>query len=670
MRRIGFTLVAVLALCAGTLALSNPASAQAGRAAIAGSKPSWASPAARVADAGPADTVQFRVYLALSDHAGAEATARAVSDPSSPSYHQYLSADQVRTRFAPSAASVASVKKWLKGSGITPGAVPANRLYVEATASVAQVEKLFAVDLAIYSVRGQDVRGFDRDLTIPADLASTVTGVIGADQALALMRPDHIVPNELATGASPSSGGSATQKHGGPTSVPPADGFRNGRPCSAFFGEQVDTTDPKYKNFPNPLPYAPCGYTPPQLRSAYGTQTLLDQGLDGSSATVAIIDAFASPTIFADASEYADRNDPGHPLTHAQFSQVVFPVNPDLEGPDQCDAAGWYGEETLDVEAVHAMAPGAHIVYVGGSDCLDVSLDKALNKVISEQLAQIVSNSYGDLGEDVPADEVAAFQDIAIQGVVQGIGVYFSSGDSGDEVINLGTPSADFSASSPWVTAVGGTTLGIGELGSRQFETGWETGKSTLKGSRWAPRSPGGYVYGSGGGTSTLFTQPFYQRGVVPDALATQNQAPGVKGRVVPDISMLGDPTTGMLVGQTQTFPEGVHYDEYRIGGTSLSSPLFAGVVALSDDLLGYHHGFINPRIYKTLNGTPGITDVQHVVGAAVRIDFLNGVDDADGTVTSVRTFDFQGLTIKTTPGYDNVTGLGVPNGMQFLFRL
>jgi len=672
MRRIGITIAAVLALCAGTLALGSPASAQTARAAIAGSKPSWAEPGARVADAGASDTMTFRVYLALRDRAGAEATATAVSDPSSPTYRQYLSPDQVRARFAPTSASVAAVKRWLKGAGITAGDVPSNRLYVEATASVTQVEKLFGVDLGIYSVRGQDVRGFDRDLTVPAGLASTITGVIGADQAQALMRPDHIVPNELAAGSSSSSTslGAAPQKRGGGQSVPPADGFRNGRPCSAYFGEQVDTTDPKYRNFPNPLPYAPCGYTPPQLRSAYGTQTLLDQGLDGSSATVAIIDAFASPTIFADAHTYADRNDPGHPLTHDQFSQVVFPVNPDLEGPDQCDAAGWYGEETLDVEAVHAMAPGAHIVYVGGSDCNDVSLDKALNKVISDQLAQIVSNSYGDLGEDIPADEVAAFQDIAIQGVVQGIGVYFSSGDSGDEVINLGTPSADFSASSPWVTAVGGTTLGVNQLGSKSFETGWETAKSTLNGSRWQPRSPGAYIYGSGGGTSTLFTQPFYQRGVVPDALATQNQAPGVKGRVVPDISMLGDPTTGMLVGQTQTFPEGVHYDEYRIGGTSLSSPLFAGVVALSDDLLGYHHGFINPRLYKTLNGTPGITDVKHVVGAAVRIDYLNGVDAVDGTVTSVRTFDFQGLTIKTTPGYDNVTGLGVPNGMQFLFRL
>ncbi len=328
MRRIGITIAAVLALCAGTLALGAPASAQTTRAAIAGSKPSWAQPAARVADAGASDTMTFRVYLALRDRAGAEATATAVSDPSSPTYRQYLTPDQVRARFAPTSASVAAVEKWLKGAGITAGDVPSNRLYVEATASVAQVEKLFAVDLGVYSVRGQDVRGFDRDLTVPAGLASTITGVIGADQAQALMRPDHIVPNELAAGSGSSSLGAAPQKRGGGQSVPPADGFRNGRPCSAFFGEKLDTTDPKYRNFPNPLPYAPCGYTPPQLRSAYGTQTLLDQGLDGSSATVAIIDAFASPTIFADAHTYADRNDPGHPLTHCTVLAGRVPREP------------------------------------------------------------------------------------------------------------------------------------------------------------------------------------------------------------------------------------------------------------------------------------------------------------------------------------------------------
>ena len=667
MRRIMMSVLAVVALFSGSLALSGAASGAgaSSRATIVGSHPSWAAPAARVADANGDDTMQFRVYLNLRDRAGAEARAQAVSDPSSVAYRSYLSAGQVRAAFAPTDAAVNSVKTWLASQGLKPGAVPDNNLYVEATGSVRQVERAFGVDLAVYSVRGQQVRSPSADLSVPASLAGTVSGVVGIDQAFNLMRPDHV--GAEATTA-PSSG---AQTFGIPTTVPPSDGFRNGRPCSAYYGEKVDTTDPAFGGgYANPLPYAPCGYKPQQLRQAYGTQSLLDTGLDGSRATVAVIDAFASPTIFSDASTYARRNDPAHPLRRSQFRQVLFPTNPDLEGPDGCDAAGWYGEETLDIEAVHAMAPGAHIVYVGGSDCQDVSLDKALNLVISRNLAQIVSNSYGDLGEDIAPDEVAAFQDIAIQGVLQGIGVYFSSGDSGDEVADLGFPSPDFSASSQWVTAVGGTSLGVGANGQKLLETGWETGKSSLIDNVWTPPAPGAFQYGSGGGTSRLFSQPWYQRGVVPDALARKNQTRGNKGRVVPDISMVGDPNTGMLVGQTQTFPEGVSYDEYRIGGTSLSSPLFAGVMALADDVLGVHHGFINPTMYQKLAGTPAITDVKHVKGAVVRVDFLNGVDDSDGTITSTRTFDFAGLAIKTKPGYDDVTGLGVPNGMQFLFQI
>ena len=130
---------------------------------------------------------------------------------------------------------------------------------------------------------------------------------------------------------------------------------------------------------------------------------------------------------------------------------------------------------------------------------------------------------------------------------------------------------------------------------------------------------------------------------------------------------MDGDPTTGMLVGETQTFPDGVYYDQYRIGGTSLSSPLFSGLMAVSNQLDRRDHGFVNPVLYQVTSRTKAITDVRHVGGGAVRVDYVNGVDASDGTVRSVRTFDFQGLTINTTPRYDNVTGLGVPNGLAFL---
>ncbi len=606
------------------------------------SHPLWATPQAKVADTTPSAKLNFRVYLAMRDQAGAESAAQAVSDPSSQTYRQYLDPNQVRDRFAAGDTTVKSVRDWLAGSGFAIGDVPSNKAYVEATGTADQVEKAFSVDLAKYKVEGQVLRAADKELSVPAALASDVLGVVGVDQATQLLKPDHT--------------------DGTPSDVPPAAGFRNAPPCSSYYGQKTDTTDPAYNG--KNLPYAPCGYTPAQLRSAYG----IDQAhADGKGTTVAIVDAFASPTLYADASQYAKRNDPGNPLTKAQFSEKIFPTNPELEPPDQCDAAGWYGEQTLDVEAVHAMAPGAKILYVGSSDCQDSSLDQALNWIVAGHNADIISNSYGDAGEDIPASEVRVWNQIAIQAALEGIGVYFSSGDSGDEAARLGTPSADFPASGSWVTAVGGTSLAVGKDGKKLFETGWETGKSTLTNGAYVPGAPGAYTSGSGGGTSVLFDQPFYQKGIVPDALSTQNQHGNHKGRVVPDISAVGDPNTGFLVGQTQTFPDGVYYDQYRLGGTSLSSPLLAGIMAVSDSLTHFHHGFVNPLAYQAASHTPAISDVKHVDAAVQRVDYANSVDATNGLITSARTFDWPNLAIHTTGGYDNVTGLGSPNGLAFL---
>ncbi|MTD52744.1 S53 family peptidase [Amycolatopsis pithecellobii] len=641
MRR-ALTLFVSLAVAGGAAAAIPAVATAQGRAVIPLSHPRWATPQAKVADTTPSSKLDFRVYLSMRDQAGAEAAAQAVSDPAGQTYHQYLSPDQVRDRFAANDATVASVRDWLAGSGFSIGDVPSNRAYVEATGTADQVEKAFSVDLAKYKIDGQVLRASDRELSVPAALASDVLGVVGVDQAAQLLKPDHT--------------------DGTPNDVPPGPGFHNAPPCSSFYGQKTDTTDPAYGG--KVLPYAPCGYTPGQLRSAYGIDSAR---ADGSGTTVAIVDAFASPTLYADASEYARRNDPGHPLKQSQFAEKVFPANPELEPPDQCDAAGWYGEQTLDVEAVHAMAPGARILYVGGSDCQDSSLDEALNWVVAGHTADIVSNSYSDAGEDIPAAEVRVWNQIAIQAALEGIGVYFSSGDNGDEAARLGTPAVDFPSSDPWVTAVGGTSLAIGKDGKRLFETGWETGKSTLTNGAYVPGSPGAYTSGSGGGTSVLFDQPFYQRGIVPDALSTVNQNGNHKGRVLPDISAVGDPNTGFLIGQTQTFPDGVHYDQYRIGGTSLSSPILAGIVAVSDSLTRFHHGFLNPLAYQIASRTPAITDVRHVDGAVTRVDYANSVDATNGLITSVRTFDYPNLTIHTTGGYDNVTGLGTPNGVGFL---
>jgi subtilase family serine protease len=407
-----------------------------------------------------------------------------------------------------------------------------------------------------------------------------------------------------------------------------------------------------------------CGYTPVQFRSAYGSAAAVAGGADGRGDTVAIVDAFGSPTMFADANSYAQRNDPKHLLNAAQYSEVIAPPTPGQEADDQCGASGWYGEESLDVEAVHGMAPGAKILFEGAADCNDDSMFAAVNDVVAGRKADIISNSWGEPESEADPSSFAVTTQIFVQAALEGIGIYFGSGDDGDEVAVTGEAAAFFPASNPWVTAVGGTDTGIGALGTRVLETGWETDYSELDDGVW---NDFGYLYGSGGGTSTAYAEPAYQHAAVPALLARQHQSGSATGRVVPDISMDGSPATGMLVGQTQTFPDGVYYDQYRIGGTSLATPLMAGLMAVSDSLTHLHHGFANPMLYSPLSRVGGIRDVLPVNGGLVRVDYNNGVDDSDGTYTSIRGFNAPDVTIHTTRGYDNVTGLGTPSGLAFL---
>jgi subtilase family serine protease len=158
--------------------------------------------------------------------------------------------------------------------------------------------------------------------------------------------------------------------------------------------------------------------------------------------------------------------------------------------------------------------------------------------------------------------------------------------------------------------------------------------------------------------------------GVVPASLSKYySKQPG---RVVPDVSAVGDPTTGMLVGETQTFPDGtVKYSEYRLGGTSLASPVFAGIMADADQFAGHPHGFANPALYG-LYGSRGLYDPKPLTGVGiVRVDYANTVDASDGLLTSLRSVDVStGTILRAANGYDDITGVGSPNGASFLAKL
>ncbi|HET8598933.1 MAG TPA: S53 family peptidase [Segeticoccus sp.] len=631
---------------ATALALSTPAMAMAKERparTVVEHAPGWTAHATRTGAVAGNQSQEMVAVLALRNAAGAEALARAVSDPSSSQYRHFVTPASWRQQFAPTSAQVARVTSWLRSQGFSIGEIPANHRYISFSGSAAQVQRAFDTQLSHFSKHGKNVSAPSSALSVPSTLAGSIVGIGGLDTS-AVVKPMH-------TDASPA--------------LPPPDPvFRNAPPCSEYYGQKKASSLPQVKGL-NPLTYAPCGYKPAQLRGAYGTTSAVNRGYDGRGMTVAIVDAYASKWIVGDAQEYARRNDPAHPLRSSQFRQIL-PKN--YRGQKVCGPSGWYGEETLDVEAVHAMAPGANILYVGGRSCYDVDLGAAVNKIVDNRLADVVTNSYGETEHDV-LGELALIRmehQSYIQAAAEGISMLFSSGDSGDEIAASGTRQTDMPASDSFVTAVGGTSLAVGRGDNYKFEQGWGTGKSTLTNGAWDPLPPA-YLYGGGGGTSQLFQQPWYQKGVVPKSIS--NYFHDGAWRAVPDVAMVGDPNTGFLVGQSQTFPDGsIRYSEYRIGGTSLSSPLFAGMVAVAGQYSGGPLGFVNPIVYR-MNGHNGLRDINHdkkVTDAVVRVDYVNGFDAADGTVTSLRTLNQTG-SIYTRAGYDDVTGLGSPRGMAFL---
>jgi subtilase family serine protease len=606
-------------------------------ATLPGSVPSWATAANRVGSVSSSQQVTFRVYLNNRGGDAAAAFALAAATPGNPQYHRFLTPAQYRTQFSPTKTDASAVASWLKSQGFSVNATgPDNNKYVEATGTLGQASTSFGTSFAMYRAQGHTVRGNSAALHVPATLPQ-VQAVVGLDESQTLVHADKPSPA-------------------------PA-GFRNAQPCSASWGEKTVQNSPTPDGTPlpsSPDAFAPCGYSGEQLQGLYGMSQAIKSGTDGTGVTVGIIDAYASPSIEKDANTYFGRH--GLPtFKPGQFNQYVPPgIYQHPENRAQ-DPAGWAGEETLDVEAVHTMAPGANIVYIGAPNNYR-DMDAIMNRVVDNHLADIVTNSYGYGGEALPPGTIKPSLDTQIQAAAEGMSLFFSSGDNGDETNGVAgvSPTPDWPASSPWVTAVGGTSAGVSKSDTRVFEVGWETKKSTLDKATttWNTRT---WLYGSGGGTSRLFAQPAYQKGVVPSSIST-------KMRVVPDVAALGDPNTGMLVGETQQFPDGTYYDEYRIGGTSLASPLYAGMFALVVQKAGAF-GLANPALYRAKGASIDITKAPLTAYPGdVRSDFVNGTDASAGYVYSARWFDRdEDLTIHVRPGYDDVTGIGVPDGTAWL---
>jgi subtilase family serine protease len=629
-----------LAACSSSGSTSPTASSSQTAAANvpAAMTPAWATPSNYAGPLEATTSLSLQVHLLMHDLDDAKATLAAISDPSNARYAQFLSDAEFASQYGPTADDVATVRAHLESHGLTVTYVPANNAFLSVRGIASNVESAFGTRLGLYNVGGELRRAPMSPVSLPAAMSARVFTVLGLSTPR-VMKPAIAFQGRVDPDANPSAAATPT--------------------CSEWFGQIADTTDPAYGGgFPSPLTYTPCGFHPAQLRQGYGIDALVRKGNDGTGQKVAIIDAFVPPTLVQDAQEYFANNDADYPLAS---SQISVQWGPGTQGPVD---KGWYGESALDVEAVHAMAPGAKIVYVGAVSADDQDLIAAVNVIITGHLASVISNSYDDLeqGPEAPAS-YAAWENVAIQAGLKGIGMYFASGDSGDESPNNnGTPTVDFPASLAEVTGVGGTTLGIGGEGQNLFQVGWEDGISSLEvpdggadaGASWLPAPPGSYGFGAGGGVSVLYLQPAYQKGIVPASLSTYI---GAVDRTVPDVAMDADPYTGYFVGLTSS-RTGVYHEE-DIGGTSLATPLFSATMALAEQYTGRTFGQANTALYKASK-------------KGAFIDIAPTTPEAVAYGSDAVTFDYhgQGNTNATAVGYDTATGLGVPNGESFFKAL
>jgi subtilase family serine protease len=398
----------------------------------------------------------------------------------------------------------------------------------------------------------------------------------------------------------------------------------------------------------------PC-YGPSAIRTAYGLNGLIDAGFNGTGGTIVILDAFGSPTAFHDLQAFdAVFGLPDPP----SFNVVTMPGTPPFD-PTSANQVGWAEEVSLDVQWAHAIAPGANIVLVAAASNSDADLIAGLNYAIDNHLGDVVSMSFGEsevfLTDDAGQLIVEAW-DLAFRHARKShITLFVSSGDQGST--NTADSAGDvfpfqnvsFPASSPRVTAVGGTNL--------YFGTGTPaTGRADPNGPYILEKvlndEPQGIALAGGGGVSSLFDMPDYQKEGLPSHVRKSLH----EHRGLPDVAYNGGVVGGVVVHLG--FP-GIPTGFYVFGGTSAGAPQWAGVIADLNLVMGHPLGFINNRLYRR-GKTGELAALFHDITVGDNgFCFFTTPNGAFGCVPG----------FSATPGWDLATGWGTPNFANLLTR-
>jgi len=437
-------------------------------------------------------------------------------------------------------------------------------------------------------------------------------------------------------------------------------------------------------------------FNPTAMANSYNYAVLHALGNKGQGKTIAVVDSFGASTIRQDLGVFntafglphlcgeTGPNDPSGncpPTTSPRFDIIHIQGGPPPVPPPPNSGTGlenhnlWDLEVALDVEWAHATAPLANIMLVSTptAEVLGVQgfqqMMNAESALIKSHQVDVISQSFGS-GEGAFNNGLASLKQLEqafVDAQANNVSVFASSGDGGSANA-MKTPvkapnlipyqSVIWPASDPLVTAVGGTYLCTNPVAGSK--TADDTMPPSACTSRPGDREPAWVA--SGGGYSIAFGRPSYQN-VLPPGSTYVGSSPGAPGpnsnmRGVPDIAYQASSRTGVLVylteGNTTASGPGCSGASpcstgwYTVGGTSASSPQWAGLIAIADQMAGRDLGFINPALYSIANNP-----------AKYAADFYDPFQNDNGCCGQPGW--------PASQGWDAVTGLGTPNAAKLI---
>lgn len=493
----------------------------------------------------PRLSIHFRPTAA--QQADLEQLLAAQQDPSSAEYHKFLTPEEYAARFGMNTTDIAKVSAWLESSGFSNVQVARSQMWISFSGTAQQVQASFHVAIHNYSRNGETHFANTGDPQLPKALTGMVESIRGLD--------------------------SFRQK---PHSRRPQPRFTSSISGSTFLA-------------------------PDDWQTIYDVKPLYGEGLDGSpinGQSYSIVVVGQSDVALSDIDAF--RAASGLP---AKDPTVIIPpgdTDPGFVSEDE-------SESDLDLEWAGGIAKNANILFVTASATVDNGVEDSITYAIDNNVAPILSTSYGLCEADTGAASIATQNSLFAQANAQGMTIVAAAGDAGSADCDSGLNetaarhglAVDFPASSPYVTGVGGTTLTASGAGPYFSSTNDGANGSALS---YIPEKVwnDGFLAAGGGGASTQIAKPSWQAGVgVPND--------GV--RDVPDVAFAASPDTdGLLICGSGSCVNGFRMSNNNldvIGGTSAGAPTLSGVLALLVQKTGTRLGNLNPRIYALAASLP-----------------------------------------------------------------